>query len=64
MATIHKVTYSNTRSVKSRRTYQDLSEDQILLLIKEQHALDNGVRVFSIYHGDGSRCPSWDKVGA
>lgn len=61
---VHKVTYSNTRSVKSRRIYHDLSEDQILLLIKEQHALDNGVRVVSVYHGDGSRCPSFMKVGA
>ena len=64
MATTHTVTYSNTRCVKSRRTYQDLSEDQILLLIKEQHALDNGVRVFSVYHADGSRCPSFEKAVA
>lgn len=61
---VHKITYSNTRNAKSRRIYHGLSEDQILLLIKEQHALDNGVRVVSVYHADGSRCPSFIKVVA
>jgi hypothetical protein len=64
MQSIHKVTYSNTRNAKSRRIYRGLSEDQILLLIKEQHSLDNGVRVISVYHSDGSSCPSFMKVGA
>jgi len=60
----HKVKYSNTRMVKTTRVYDDITEAQMQDIIKEQLALDNGVRIFSIYHADGSRCPSWDKVGA
>lgn len=54
----HKVTYTNTRSARSVRVYENLSEAEMLTIIKEQHALDNGVRVYSIYHADGSKCPS------
>lgn len=52
----HKVTYTNTRSVRIVRVYENLTEVQMLNIIKEQHALDNGVRVYSIYHADGSKC--------
>ena len=64
MTTTHKVTYTNTRSARSVRMYDNLTEAEILTIIQEQHALDNGVKVYSIYHADGSRCPSWKKAVA
>lgn len=60
----HKVTYTNTRGVRSLRLHENTTEAEMLNLIQEQHALDNGVRVYSIYHADGSRCPSWNKAVA
>jgi hypothetical protein len=60
----HKVTYSNTRSRKSQRVYENLTEAEMAQIIQEQHALDNGVRVYAVYHADGSRCAAWDKVAA
>ena len=52
----HIVTMSNTRSVSSKHFWYDMTEDQIAELIKEQHALDNGVRVIKVWHSDGSVC--------
>jgi hypothetical protein len=60
----HIVTMSNTRSAKSKHFWYDLTEEQVKALIEGQHALDNGVRVVQVWHSDGSRCSSWDKVGA
>ena len=52
----HIVTMSNTRSVSSKHFWYDMTEDQISALIKEQHALDNGVKVIKVWHSDGSVC--------
>jgi hypothetical protein len=60
----HIVTMSNTRNVSTKHFWYDLTEAQIAALIQGQHDLDNGVRVIKVWHSDGSRCPSWDKVGA
>jgi hypothetical protein len=60
----HIVTMSNTRSVSTKHFWYDLTEEQVKALIEGQHALDNGVRVIKVWHSDGSRCPSWDKVSA
>lgn len=63
----HIVTMSNTRSVSSKHFWYDMTEEQIAVLIREQHALDNGVRVIKVWHSDGSICkndPSLAKVGA
>jgi len=60
----HRVTYTNTRSARSVRLYENMTEAQMLLIIKEQHSLDNGVRVYSVYHSDGSKCPALEMARA
>lgn len=60
----HRVTYTNTRSARSVRLYENITEAQILSIIKEQHSLDNGVRVYSVYHADGSKCPALEMARA
>lgn len=52
----HIVTMSNTRSATSKHFWYALSEPDMGELIKEQHALDNGVRVIKVWHSDGSVC--------
>ena len=52
----HIVTMSNTRSVSSKHFWYALSEADMGELIKEQHALENGVRVIKVWHSDGSVC--------
>lgn len=52
----HIVTMSNTRSVSSKHFWYALNEEEMAELIKEQHALDNGVKVIKVWHSDGSVC--------
>jgi hypothetical protein len=60
----HKVVLRNTRDVRIVRSYGHLTHDQIALLVKETHGLDNGLRVESVWHLDGSQCQALTKVGA
>lgn len=60
----HRVILRNTRNVKIERNYGNLTHNEIAILIKETHAVDNGLRIVDVWHADGSRCDALSKAGA
>jgi hypothetical protein len=60
----HRVILTNTRMVRLERRYLEKTHEEIGQLILDLRAQDNGVRVISVYHRDGSLCRPLAKVGA